>query len=116
MSYCKIPINSMSINVKLKQQQDKQKYTQKRNLENTARTGRGEGPLPDEDINKIFKPIPVPSRLEPMVLSAQIAAHCQQVSTFCSQALGKLFLSEALQQPQQTQQQPMLKKSSKASS
>lgn len=100
----------------VKQQQDKQKYIQKRNLENTARTGRGEGPLPDEDINKIFKPIPVPSRLEPMVLSAQIAAHCQQVSLFCSQALGKLFLSEALQQPQQVQQQPMIKTSSKASS
>merc|ERR1712137_492153 len=65
---------------------------------------------------KIFKPIPVPSRLEPMVLSAQIAAHCQQVSLFCSQALGKLFLSEALQQPQQVQQQPMIKTSSKASS
>nr|SVE74740.1 EOG090X06SH [Daphnia carinata] len=88
----------------VKQQQEKQKYVQKRNLENTARQGRGEAPLPDEDITKVFKPIPVPPRLEPMVLSAQIAAHCQQVSLFCSQALGKLFLSEALQQPQSSQQ------------
>jgi len=87
----------------VKQAQEKQKYLQKRNLENSARTARGEAALPDEDITKIFKPIPVPPRLEPMVLSAQIAAHCQQVSLFCSQALGKLFLSEALQQPQQQQ-------------
>jgi len=103
----------------VKQQQEKQKYTQKRNLENTARQARGEAPLPDEDLTKIFKPIPVPPRLEPMVLSAQIAAHAQQVSLFCSQALGKLFLSEALQQPQQQaqqqqQQQPALKATSKS--
>lgn len=113
----------------VKQQQEKQKYTQKRvifaldifwlrkvfkslfqNLENNARQARGEAPLPDEDISKVFKPLPVPPRLEPMVLSAQISAHCQQVSLFCSQALGKLFLSEALQQPQTTQQQTALKK------
>lgn len=100
----------------VKQQQEKQKYVQKRNLENNARQARGEAPLPDEDVTKVFKPIPVPPRLEPMVLSAQIAAHCQQVSLFCSQALGKLFLSEALQQPQpqSSQQQPALKGSSKA--
>ena len=88
-------------------------------MENTARQARGEAPLPDEDLTKIFKPIPVPPRLEPMVLSAQIAAHAQQVSLFCSQALGKLFLSEALQQPQQQaqqqqQQQPALKATSKS--
>ena len=81
------------------------------NLENTARQARGEGPLPDEDLTKVFKPIPVPPRLEPMVLSSQIAAHCQQVSLFCSQALGKLFLSEALQQP--SQQQTTLKSATK---
>nr|CAG4637032.1 EOG090X06SH [Ceriodaphnia reticulata]SVE72955.1 EOG090X06SH [Ceriodaphnia reticulata] len=98
----------------VKQQQEKQKYIQKRNLENNARQARGEPPLPEEDVTKVFKPIPVPPRLEPMVLSAQIAAHCQQVSLFCSQALGKLFLSEALQQPQSqsSQQQPALKGSS----
>jgi translation initiation factor 3 subunit H len=79
-------------------------------LENTARQARGEPALPEEDITKIFKPIPVPPRLEPMVLSAQIAAHCQQVSLFCSQALGKLFLSEALQQPQMVQQQQPIQK------
>nr|CAG4640044.1 EOG090X06SH [Daphnia pulex]SVE84888.1 EOG090X06SH [Daphnia pulex] len=93
----------------VKQQQEKQKYVQKRNLENTARQARGEAALPEEDVTKVFKPIPVPPRLEPMVLSAQIAAHCQQVSLFCSQALGKLFLSEALQQPQSSQQQTVLK-------
>nr|CAG4640881.1 EOG090X06SH [Eulimnadia texana] len=84
----------------IKQGQDKQKYQQKRALENSARQARGEPPLPDEDLNKLFKPIPVPPRLDPMVLSAQVAVHCQQISVFCSQALGKLFLSDALQQPQ----------------
>nr|CAG4643978.1 EOG090X06SH [Lepidurus arcticus] len=80
-----------------KQQQEKFKYQQKRTLENTARLAKGETALPEEDLNKVFKPIPAPPRLEPMVLSSQIANTCHQVSQFCSQALGKLFVTEALQ-------------------
>ena len=31
------------------------RWIQKRQLENQARAGRGEDPLPEEDINKVFK-------------------------------------------------------------
>jgi len=81
-----------------KQQQEKSKYIHQRNLENAARQGKGEPPLPEEDLAKIFRPIPPPSRLPPMLASSQIDMSTQQINSFCSQALSKLFISEALQQ------------------
>nr|CAG4645543.1 EOG090X06SH [Lynceus sp. MCZ IZ 141354] len=83
----------------LKQQHEKTKYQQKRQAESAVRVAKGEAALPDEDLNKIFKPVPAPSRLDAMVLSGQMSAMCQQMSQFCGQALGKLFLAEAVQQP-----------------
>merc|ERR1739838_965064 len=38
-----------------KQQQQKHQYLQRRQQENTQRQTRGEPPLPEEDINKMFK-------------------------------------------------------------
>merc|ERR1712109_335907 len=58
-------------NMAVKQCQDKTRYLQKRQVENTARSARGEEALPDEDLNKIFKPIPPPNRLNALVLSGQ---------------------------------------------
>jgi len=80
-----------------KQQQEKHKYLQKRAAENAQRQGRGEPPLPDEDINKQFKPIPPQPRLDAMITSGQITNYCRQISQFCSQSLGKLYVSKALQ-------------------
>merc|ERR1711860_349656 len=43
-----------------KQNQAKQQYLLKRQLENNARQARGEAPLGDEDIHKMFKPLQPP--------------------------------------------------------
>lgn len=101
----------------VRQQQDKHRYTQKRMQENAARIAKGEPPLPDEDINKIFRPHPVPPRLNPMIVSGnvllvifnflffiiilfftgQINTYTQHISQFCSQSLAKLYITQALQ-------------------
>ena len=65
--------------------------------ENSARRARGEPPLPDEDINKIFKPMPAVSRLETLLISNQIKNYCNQVNEFTSQSFSNLFLTEAVQ-------------------
>ena len=65
--------------------------------ENQARKERGERPLPEEDISKIFKPPAVPSRLENLLLSGQAEKYCKEINEFASQSFAKLFLSEALQ-------------------
>ena len=102
-------------NLMLKQFQEKTRFIQKRQLENQARQARGEEPLPEEDISKVFKNVPAPSRLNPLILSGTIAYTADevrpviarwilvlflisvQVSEFCSQSLAKLFLTEPLQ-------------------
>jgi len=81
----------------VKQQLEKQRYQQRRNTENKARKERGEPPLPDEDVN--FKPIMPPRDLEPgVIVAGQMATYCQQINSFCSQALAKLFLVDSLHQ------------------
>lgn len=66
--------------------------------ENAQRQARGEPPLPDEDISKQFKPIAPLPRLDAMITSGQIYNYCKQISQFCSQSLGKLYVAKALQQ------------------
>ena len=53
--------------------------------------------MPEEDLNKLFRPIPPPSRLPTMLASGQVEMSCAQINSFCSQALAKLFISEGLQ-------------------
>jgi len=84
-------------NIALKQCQEKARWAAKRQQDNNARTARGEDPLPDEDINKVFKPIPPPSKLNSLILSGQALSTSQNVSQFCSQALAKWFVTDALQ-------------------
>merc|ERR1712002_1074098 len=84
-------------NMVLKQYQEKTRWIQKRQLENQARASRGEEPLPDEDINKGFKALPPPSRMNPLILSGTIANTSEEVSGFCSQSMAKLFITEPLQ-------------------
>lgn len=91
-------------NMTMKQVQDKTRYLQRRQLENNARTARGEDRLPDEDINKVFKPIAPPSRLNSLILSGQILSSSEQVAQFCSQSLGKWFSTGALQEAKMSQQ------------
>lgn len=65
--------------------------------ENAARQAKDEPPLPDEDINKLFRPIPVPHRLNPMMVAGQVNAYSSHVAQFCSQAMAKLFVTQSLQ-------------------
>ena len=57
----------------------------------------GEEALPDEDLNKIFKPVPPPNRLNALVLAGQTLSSAENVSQFCTQSLAKWFVTEALQ-------------------
>jgi len=82
-------------NMAVKQFQDKTRWLQRRQHENSTRTARGEDPLPDEDVSTIFKPIVLPSRLKSLVLSGQILSS-EQISQFCSESLAKLFSIEPL--------------------
>lgn len=89
----------------MKQFQDKTRYLQRRQQENSARAARNEEELPEEDINKIFKPLAPPSRLNSLILSGQILSSADQVSQFCSQSLAKWFATEALQEAKMAQKE-----------
>jgi len=67
-------------------------------LENKMRAERGEPPLPDEDVNKLFKPVPAPARLDSLLLSGQITEYASQMNEFASQTFGKLFVVDSLQE------------------
>jgi len=88
-------------NMAVKQIQDKTRWLQRRQQENAARTARGEDPLTEEDINKVFKPMAPPSRLNALILSGQASSTAHQVAQFCSQSLAKWFATEALQDAKQ---------------
>jgi translation initiation factor 3 subunit H len=78
-------------------EQEKHRYISKQAQENQARAAKGEPPLPEEDINKLFRPPTVPPRLNPMIVSGQINTYCSHISQFCSQSLAKLYMTKALQ-------------------
>ncbi|XP_027031797.1 eukaryotic translation initiation factor 3 subunit H-B isoform X1 [Tachysurus fulvidraco] len=80
-----------------KQQQQKHQYIQRRQQENAQRQSRGEPPLPEEDLTKLFKPPQPPPRMDSLLIAGQINTYCQTVKEFTSQNLGKLFMAEALQ-------------------
>lgn len=80
-----------------KQNVAKLQYQQKRTQENQQRVQRGEKPLPDEDLNKIFKPLQTQERLGSLLITGQIDNYCQQMGEFAAQSFGKLFMAESLQ-------------------
>ncbi|GLG95760.1 hypothetical protein R5R35_008653 [Gryllus longicercus] len=90
----------------LRQQQDKNRFLVKRESENAARKAKNESPLPDDDINKLFRPIPAPQRLNPMIVSGQIQTYSQHISQFCSQSLAKLYITQALQNAKEGKSTP----------
>jgi translation initiation factor 3 subunit H len=48
-----------------------------------------------------LQPLPPPSRLNPLILSGTVSNTADEVSEFCSQSLGKLFITEPLQNAKQ---------------
>lgn len=89
-----------------RQQQDKHRFLQKRTQENAARAAKDEAPLPEEDINKLFRPHPVPPRLNPMLIAGQINTFSQHIAQFCSQSLAKLYITQALQNAKESNTAP----------
>jgi len=81
----------------MRQEQEKHRQLNKLAQENASRIAKGETPQPEEDITKQFRPLPVPPRLNPMIISGQINTVSQHINQFCSQSLAKLYLTEALQ-------------------
>lgn len=81
-----------------KQQQQKHQYQQRRQQENMQRQSRGEPPLPEEDLSKLFKPPQPPARMESLLIAGQINTYCQNIKEFTAQNLGKLFMAQALQE------------------
>eukprot|EP00918_Siedleckia_nematoides_P078473 GHVU01171707.1.p1 GENE.GHVU01171707.1~~GHVU01171707.1.p1 ORF type:complete len:339 (+),score=43.52 GHVU01171707.1:25-1017(+) len=80
-----------------KQTQLKNQHLQKRQQENAARQVRGEAALPEEDINKLFRPLQPPPRLDALLLAGQINNYADQVGSFAQQSFGKLFMADSLQ-------------------
>ncbi|XP_047421832.1 eukaryotic translation initiation factor 3 subunit H isoform X1 [Sciurus carolinensis] len=81
-----------------KQQQQKHQYQQRRQQENMQRQSRGEPPLPEEDLSKLFKPLQAPARMDSLLIAGQINTYCQNIKEFTAQNLGKLFMAQALQE------------------
>jgi translation initiation factor 3 subunit H len=82
----------------LKQKQDalRENQLQKRQQENENRKARGEHPLQEDDINKMFKPIQAPSMLDGLLAAAEVNSHVDHILTTATQNLGKLFMAEAV--------------------
>jgi len=87
-----------------RQLQQIEAHKAKRAAENEQRIKRGEQPLPDEDLSKIFRSILPPSRLENVLVNSQIDYFCKQLNEFSSQSFTKFYLAEAIQTATQKQQ------------
>jgi len=81
----------------MRQDIEKQRMLAKLRQDNEARKVKQEPELPEEDVTKLFRPLPVPPRLNSMIVSGQINTYSQHISQFCSQSLAKLYITQALQ-------------------
>lgn len=80
-----------------RQQQQIDNYKQRRQQENDARKARGEQPLPDEDLSKVFRSVLPPNRLEHLLTTGQIATFCDHLTEYASSSFSKLFIAESVQ-------------------
>ncbi|KAK3825625.1 MAG: hypothetical protein J3Q66DRAFT_309072 [Benniella sp.] len=72
-------------------------YLLNRKTENARRTQAGQAPLPNEDVDAMFKLPSEPSRLDHLLISGQIDNYCKQINQFAGPTLGKLFAVGELQ-------------------
>eukprot|EP00730_Choanoeca_flexa_P015334 TRINITY_DN7021_c0_g1_i4.p1 TRINITY_DN7021_c0_g1~~TRINITY_DN7021_c0_g1_i4.p1 ORF type:complete len:366 (+),score=71.02 TRINITY_DN7021_c0_g1_i4:88-1185(+) len=71
--------------------------------ENEARRAKGQHPWSEDDVRNSFKALEPPSRLDSLLITAQINNYCKQVSQFNSQSFGKLYLAKAVQAMEATE-------------
>ncbi|GAB5593693.1 hypothetical protein Unana1_08593 [Umbelopsis nana] len=74
-----------------------QAWLAKRKQENAQRTQNGQPPLPEDEVHSLFKLPPEPSRLESMLLNAQIHNFTKQLNQFAGPSLGRLYSVQELQ-------------------
>jgi translation initiation factor 3 subunit H len=66
-------------------------HVQKRREENATRVAAGLAPLPEDDVSRLFKIPPEPSRLESMLLLGQLDSHAKTLEGLASSQLVKTF-------------------------
>ena len=70
-------------------------YIAKRKEENASRIAAGLAPLPEEDVSRLFKIPPEPSRLESMLLLGRIDAYGKSLEETASTGLVKMYATKA---------------------
>ncbi|XP_037957550.1 eukaryotic translation initiation factor 3 subunit H [Teleopsis dalmanni] len=83
--------------VVFKQETEKHRALAKQAADNAVRISKGESPVPEDEVLKLFRPLPVPHRLNATITSGLINTYSQHISQFCSQSLAKLFITQSLQ-------------------
>mmetsp|Transcript_23067 Transcript_23067/g.40832 ORF Transcript_23067/g.40832 Transcript_23067/m.40832 type:complete len:412 (+) Transcript_23067:3400-4635(+) len=79
-------------------EQDQIKWILQRKMENQAREERDEPLLPEVDASQaIFKPQPISSQLESLLIKKQIGIYTQQINRFTGAGFSKLYLAGAIQ-------------------
>ncbi|KAG8805212.1 hypothetical protein FRC18_006800 [Serendipita sp. 400] len=70
-------------------------YVSSRKEENTRRIAQGLPPLPEDDVSRMFKIPPEPSRLESMLLLGQVDASAKHLEESTSTGLVRIFAGQA---------------------
>lgn len=70
-------------------------YVAKRREENAARIAQGLAPLPEENVGRLFKVPPEPSRLESMLLLGQIDGFAKSLASASSSGLVTMYAAKA---------------------
>ena len=70
-------------------------YAAKRREESAARVAQGLAPLPEEDISRLFRVPPEPSRLQGMLLLGQIDGQARALYVAASAGLVKMYAARA---------------------
>lgn len=70
-------------------------FIAKRRDENAARVVQGLAPLPEEDVSRLFKIPPEPSRLESMVLMGQLDGYTKSLEASAGSSLVKMYAAQA---------------------
>jgi len=70
-------------------------YSAKRREENANRVAQGLAPLPEEDVSRLFKIPPEPSRLESMLLLGQVDAYAKTLEGTSGLSLVKMYAARA---------------------
>lgn len=70
-------------------------HIQKRREENALRVSQGLPPLPEDDISRLFRIPPEPSRLESTLLLGQIDAYSKSLAEGASVGLVKMYAANA---------------------